>query len=209
MEFSLKYHLNVSLVITRLQILSFWYLRESAIGFPILMVQVRQLWVPVWQERGCEDSWLFQPELQGTAGSSSAWMCWISVGCGTGTAWPELCQSWLRERAPSWISFAGEVTQCARVWWGGAAGREENASTRVIKPFITFNSLAVYIGLGTAAVGRNALAKGKSKYDLTKLEGESRIWTEMALVYTFFFSPPPKKLLLLSGMPLQRASFKQ
>lgn len=34
-------------------------------------------------------------------------------------------------------------------------------ATRVIKPLITSNSLAVYI----------ALAKGKSNYDLTKLEG--------------------------------------
>lgn len=38
---------------------------------------------------------------------------------------------------------------------------------------IKFNSLAIYIGVGFAAVGRNALAKGKSKYDLTKLEGEA------------------------------------
>lgn len=47
----------------------------------------------------------------------------------------------------------------------------------MIKPLIKFNSLAVYIGLGIAAVGWNAFAKGKSKYDLTKLEGKPRIWT--------------------------------
>lgn len=57
----------------------------------------------------------------------------------------------------------------------------------MIKPLIKFNSLAIYIGVGFAAVGRNALAKGKSKYDLTKLEGELRTWTEMVLVYTFPF----------------------
>lgn len=52
----------------------------------------------------------------------------------------------------------------------------------MIKPLIKFSSLAIYIGVGIAAVGRNALAKGKSKYDLTKLEGESKIWTEMVLI---------------------------
>lgn len=66
MEFSLKYHLNASLAITRVQIPSFFYLQESAIGFPTLMVQVRQLWVPAGQERGCGHSRLLQrQELQG------------------------------------------------------------------------------------------------------------------------------------------------
>lgn len=93
-----------------------------------------------------------------------------------GTTWAELCRLCLTERLRSRISFAGEVL---------LEGRKMRAA-RVIKPLITFNSLAIYIGLGTAAVGRNALAKGKFKYDLTKLEGESRIWTEMVLLYTFF-----------------------
>lgn len=57
----------------------------------------------------------------------------------------------------------------------------------MIKPLIKFNSLAIYIGVGFAAVGRNALAKGKSIYDLIKLEGELTTWAEMVLVYTFFF----------------------
>lgn len=76
----------------------------------------------------------------------------------------------------------------------------------MIKPLIKFSSLAIYIGVGIAAVGRNALAKGKSKYDLTKLEGESKIWTEMVLICTFFF--PPRNYSFF-GMPVQLASFKQ
>lgn len=77
----------------------------------------------------------------------------------------------------------------------------------MIKPLIKFNSLAVYIGVGFAAVGRNALTKGKSKYDLTKLEGELRTWAEMVVAYTSYsFS---KKVLPLLGKSLQLASLKQ
>jgi len=55
----------------------------------------------------------------------------------------------------------------------------------VIKPLIKFNSLAIYIGAGFAAVGWNALAKGKSKCDLTKLVGNlDRNGTSL---YLFFF----------------------
>lgn len=123
-------------------------------------------------------------------------------GCRTGTgtsAWAtgqSLCSNSFVHGFPldRWSS-------CVRVWWRGAAGREENTSTRgVIKPLIKFNSLAVYIGLGIAAVGWNAFAKGKSKYDLTKLEGKPRIWTEMVLVYKFFFFFfPNKRLLFFQG----------
>lgn len=77
---------------------------------------------------------------------------------------------------------------------------------RVIKPLIKFNSLAIYIGVGFAALGRNALAKGTFKYDLTKLDGELRTWTEMVLSLYFFFL---NKLLPLSGMSFQLASLKQ
>lgn len=55
---------------------------------------------------------------------------------------------------------------------------------RVIKPLIKFNSSAIYIGVGFAEEGRNAL--GKFKYDLTKLVGKLRVWTETVLIYTFF-----------------------
>lgn len=47
---------------------------------------------------------------------------------------------------------------------------------RVIKPLIKFNSSAIYIAVGFAEEGRNAL--GKFKYDLTKLVGKLRVWTE-------------------------------
>lgn len=86
------------------------------------------------------------------------------------------------------IFFTGDGWPSVCVWWGGVAWRKENAKRRrVIKPLIKFNSLAIYIGVGFAAVGRNALAKGKSIYDLIKLEGELTTWAEMVLVYTFFF----------------------
>lgn len=68
---------------------------------------------------------------------------------------------------------------------------------RVIKLLIKFNSITIYIGVGFAVVGRTALTKGKSKYNLTKPEGELGNWTEMVVVYTsFFFS----KVLPGSGM---------
>lgn len=77
----------------------------------------------------------------------------------------------------------------------------------MIKPLIKFNSPAIYIGVGFAAEGRNALAKGKSKYDLTKRR-ELRIWTETVLIFTFIFFNP-HKLLAISGMSLQLVSSKQ
>lgn len=58
---------------------------------------------------------------------------------------------------------------------------------RVIKLLIKFNSITIYIGVGFAVVGRTALTKGKSKYNLTKPEGELGTWTEMVVVYTSFF----------------------
>lgn len=68
----------------------------------------------------------------------------------------------------------------------------------MIKLLIKFNSITIYIGVGFAVVGRTALTKGKSKYNLTKPEGELGTWTEMVVVYTFFFFF--SKVLLGSGM---------
>lgn len=197
MEFRLKYHLNASLIITGLQPPSSLYLQELAIGFPAPTTPVRQVWAAAWQERGSEGSWTAAPAdaaapaAPGAAGSAQA-----TPGAGAGTAgwaarvWPELFCLWLPQQDPSLISFAAEVAERAPVWWGGAAWREENASTRsVIKPLITFNSLAIYIGLDIPAVGRNTLAKGKSKYDLNKARrGVKSLDRNCVSLYTFFNS---------------------